>query len=141
MHKSFLKVFFGFLVSPAIPAFLIYIAGCLFGKYRDAVWTAMLILTMSYLAAFLIGIPIYLLLQKYKQKSFKAYIISGLLVGLIFSLIIFIFDVNEAYIYGAEHAHARAINSIGYVLLGTMSGAISGIAFWFIAIKDSLQAD
>ena len=140
MSKSILKILLGFLVSPAIPALLVYLISCIFDSHSGAAWSAKLILVMGYLAGLIIGVPTYLLLRKINKTSFLAYIVSGLLVGLIFSLIIVVLSVTDAYNYGFEHAVGVFRNTIGSSLMGMVSGAIAGGVFWFISVRGNAQA-
>jgi hypothetical protein len=121
-----------FAVAPlAIPVVLGWVAR-LDGASRDE--SALIVtisLIVSYLATFLIGLPLYLLLRAYRLTSFwLAPVVGGIVGGIlnitVVSKMIFNFDFNIATLPGS-------------FLIGALEGASVGTILWLIARPDRVS--
>jgi hypothetical protein len=83
-----------FLVAPAIPAALLYLYNVWQGYGNAAVVGPYILTLLGYVAALIIGVPVYLLLQRKEIRSLPAYVLVGALIGPVFYLL---FVVLTAY--------------------------------------------
>lgn len=126
----------GFLISPAIPALLSYFLGMLSSsKQWEVLWMTNIVLIPGYIAALLFGIPTYLVLKKKGKKDLLHYSLAGAFIGFLTYALFFWPTVVYNLSFGTEHAIGVFRNTAGYSIVGTVSGLIAGIVFWFIAIR------
>lgn len=117
----------GFLVAPAVPGALTYFH-LLWSGYDDSsiIWP-LVITFLGYVAAFVIGAPVYLLLQRRGIRSAVAYILIGALIGPAFYVA---FEMLTAYpgqfIHRLQHMHGAMLAAAGY-------SSIATAAFWLIS--------
>jgi len=121
------RAFIAFVVAPAIPGALLYIYGLLKG-YADAAVVGPFILTfLGYIAELIIGVPMYLLLERKGIRSLAAYVLIGALIGPIFYLV---FEILTAYpgqlIFRLQHALGASLVAAGY-------SSVAAATFWLIA--------
>jgi len=114
----------GFFIAPVVPAVLLYLYGLAKGYGTAALVGPLLLLPAAYLAAFVIGIPIYRCLDRKGVRRFPAYLFIGVLIGAGFELII---NLPEIYFY-------RSL-PFGEVCVATIYAGISAAVFWGLAVR------
>jgi hypothetical protein len=117
------KVRAGFLIAPAGPGVLLY-AYCLVKGYGTAaIFGPILITPVAYIATFVIGVPMYRLLDRKRVHSCLAYALTGGFIGLVGSLLL--------------NTPIHSFRSVppGDLLVGGICGAISATIFWGIAVR------
>jgi hypothetical protein len=116
-----------FLVAPAVPGTLLYIYQRSKG-YGDAAIPGPVILTLlGYVAAIVIGIPVYSVMQRKGICSLRAYILVGAVIGPLFSLM---FEILTTY---PGTVMARLENGGLAMLVTALYSAVAAGAFWLIA--------
>jgi len=97
--------------------------------FGDAAVVGPLILApLGYVAALVIGIPAYLIMQRKSIRSFSAYLTFGALIGLIFYVL---FTAISSYPGQFIEILAR---SLGPILMASGYAAMASALFWVIAI-------
>jgi hypothetical protein len=122
MAKS-MKVIAGFLIAPVGPGALLYVYGLAKGYGTAAIVGPLLITPVAYLAALIIGIPVYRLLDRKRVRRCLAYTLGGGLVGLVGGLLL-----------NTPIVSFRSLPP-GDLLVGAICGAISATIFWGIAVR------
>jgi hypothetical protein len=120
-----MKVLAGFLIAPAGPGALLYAYGLAKGYGTGAIVGPMLLTPVAYLAALVIGIPVYRLLDRKRVQRCSAYTLGGGLIGLVGSLLL------------NTPIHSFGSLPPGDLLVGTICGAISATVFWGIAVRET----
>lgn len=138
-YKKELK---GFLIAPLIPSAVFALAATGVGlfsgysiggyslKYAFAglIWF-LYALPVAYIATFIIGIPGYIFYQKNSLHSLRAYLVGGLVLGLIAPfLLLVIFELKVIFEMG-----------IWLFLPSTIFGLITSYTFWWIVIRSDDQ--
>lgn len=118
----------GFLVAPAVPGVLTYIYN-LWRGYDDAsiVWPYIITL-LGYVAALVIGVPLYLVLERKGIRSLGAYILIGAIIGAVFYVV---FEMLTAY--PGQHIY-RLQQMPPAMLLAAAYSSLATAAYWLIAI-------
>lgn len=114
----------GFFIAPLVPAALLYLYGLMKGYGTGAVVGPALLLPIAYVAALVVGIPIYRLLDRKELRRFSTYLCSGSLIGAGFDLFF-----NLPAIYSGEPV------PFGEICVATIYAAISAAVFWGIAVR------
>jgi hypothetical protein len=122
MAKS-MKVIAGFLIAPVGPGALLYVYGLAKGYGAAAIVGPLLITPVAYLAALIIGIPVYRLLDRKRVRRCLAYTLGGGLVGLVGGLLLNTPIVSFRSLPPSD------------LLVGAICGAISATIFWGIAVR------
>lgn len=136
MNKHAARTIAGFLISPAVPALMMYLLALISSsKHWEVLWLTNIVLIPGYIAALLFGIPAYLILKKKGKKELLHFSAAGAFVGFMTYALFFWPAVIEGIFYGKAHAVGVLRNTAGYSIVGTVSGLIAGIVFWFIAIR------
>jgi len=94
------RVWIGFLVAPAVPALLLYLLSTgnfSYGVRKNVVEILVIIAIIGYLAALIIGFPIYSLLKRKGIDSFPAYLVAGALIGFVFYVLCFSMMIGEIW--------------------------------------------
>jgi hypothetical protein len=137
------RVIVGYLVAPAVsPAILYFIAR----KLQDPhpMWGASVIACVAYFAAIALGGPCYLVMRAKRISKLAPYAIAGALIGvacsLIFSLLIVASHLAAGWstlLAGVGGIIANFVRITGYA---AVSGALSAIVFWIVAVRNSEAA-
>lgn len=138
MNSSRLRVVLGFLVSPGVPALGLYLINLCLVSREEALLAGVILATLGYAAAVVIGLPAYLIMRKRSPVSLGSYVMVGSLIGLLFYLLFFGVWGLGGYQSAPEHAIALLRNSgvAGLTAIGYASVA-SG-TFWLIAIRKKI---
>jgi hypothetical protein len=123
------RTLFGFFVAPAIPGVLLLIFNIFMGYGDGAIVGPILLAPLAYIAAAVIGIPVYLLLERKGIRSLRAYIAFGALIGPTFFLL---YTILTAYPGTIPAVLERAY---GAVLMATGYATAAAASFWAIAIR------
>jgi hypothetical protein len=123
------KAFIGFLVAPAIPGALLYILNLLSGVGDAAIFWPFILTSLGYIAALVVGVPVYLFLQRKGIHSLPAYVFAGSLIGLGFCLI---FTLLTAY---PGQIMFRLRHALGFMLTAMVYASVAAAVFWTIAVR------
>ena len=134
MSASKFSVTFGFLISPAAPALMIYVWQIVASKKTEAEWGATVFLIMGYIATLVFGIPTYLLFRYRGIASLRAYLSTGFVMGVLAGVLVFLPDVIKNW--SSNHQHAVSILINGLPLMGGIAGLSASGIFWLIAVRD-----
>jgi hypothetical protein len=131
MDQRPLRAILGFFISPAVPALLLYLwqMSHLFTGYPLLAYDPILkiidvvLLLTGYLTAGFIGIPAYIVMQRWQVRNILIYLAVSGVIGLAPGMLL-------SVIWGLSNS--EALSSIG-----GLYGLIAGGIFWLIAIKGS----
>ncbi len=116
-----------FVLSPLVAAMsgdiVLSIVATITGGYSEFGWLSALIAFVAYPVVLIFGIPVFMLLQRKKWLSTKAFILSGLFLSFI-GLVIVI--TAEKHLFVGENATG---NLGGVLLLAVVSGVVGGWTF------------
>lgn len=131
-----LRLALGFLVAPLSVAVLL--PG--YAHVTDATVTAGFVtfaVTVGYLAAMLLGLPLHLLLLgRGRDRGAGAYAVAGAAVGLAaYALIIAFLSIHHIVELALAEVLYVFYLSRPFALVGLACGAVSGIVFWLIAVR------
>lgn len=132
MNRS-LRLAFGFLVAPGVPALALYLVSQATLASQEAyVWPVILVIC-AYLAAAFVGIPMHMVLSRRGTSSLKMYVLAGAFVGLAFYILFFggwaLLD------WSPEHTPLLVKNSFRSGVVSIVYAAVSSGLFWLIAIR------
>jgi hypothetical protein len=114
-----MRALIGFIVAPGLPALLLYVFVVATRSYRWVEVFPIVLGLVSYAAAFGLGLPAYLILHYLGRRSFAAYLLAGLVVGLL--------------TYGMMH-FGWPLRSAPLALFCVIYGALLSALFWLIAV-------
>lgn len=124
----------GLLFAPAVPGLLFLALGLARGGERLA-WTfALLTAVMSYLAAVVLGIPLHVLLRRFRFASLPIYLGAGAVLGLLGYVCFFLPQLFAAQTMSLDFVIEVAKASRGFAVHGVLCGAIAAFVFWLIAL-------
>jgi hypothetical protein len=130
----------GFLLAPALPGMLLSSYNLLGGADRLA-WTfATITVVLSYLAALLVGVPCHALLQHFHVKSLFGYLAAGAALGLLGYALVFTPQLMAAEPMTVDFFVEMVKGSGGFVMHAVVSGAVSALVFWLIAVRRNRRA-
>ncbi|PHV09707.1 hypothetical protein [Chitinimonas sp. BJB300] len=135
MTAAKLRVVIGFFVSPGVPALFLYLIGLIFYSSWEAAWGPNILAICGYLAAFIIGVPMYFILKRKNISSLKAYLILGALVGFIFYVVFFGLWVLLSWQKFPEHALLILKGSVRSGIIAVVYATVASAIFWLISIK------
>lgn len=131
-----LRTVFAFLIAPAVPAVIIYLVSLITaGKHWEGVWSASLLLTFGYIAAVFLGIPVYLILRNKGLTQLSVYAITGVCLGLVMYLVIFVPNAITQSKLGGDAWLLMLRNSLGPAIVAGVSGLVAAVVFWLVAIR------
>lgn len=137
----------GFLVAPLIPA-LVMLALSAPDIFNARALSAIgFLVAVSYGTAILLGIPAYLLMERYDYKGLQNYLVAGAGIGIAPWLGFFIFSVSVLFneVFPAPHNAMALYAMTGSILVAFLmipcmiAGAASAAAFWIIVRPDQRQ--
>ena len=140
MTRNASRVLVGFLVSPAVPALLLYVGESMFLAQRDVQQGATVIALFGYFAAVVLGVPAYFLLRFKNITGLSSYLLLGALIGLAAYTVYFVPGMVLNWKLRPENALLMLRNSLGFAALALGSGCIASLVFWRISIRSSKVA-
>jgi hypothetical protein len=136
-HQKWPRVAAGFAIAPAVPGLLLYLLQASVLE-SGAYLLPVLMLMYAYPLTLVVGVPAYLLLRRKSSKGVGASVCIGAAIGFLGYLV----DVGltiSAPVYADELLRgAYLANSVGLGVAGISWGAMSGLVFWFIALRGSM---
>lgn len=134
MVASKMRVFFGFLIAPGVPALVLYVLNLYFVPRHDAEFGGVILGMLGYAATLIVGIPTFLLARRSRAMGLLGYSTFGALVGLI-SYVLIVCVLLSSYQSPSAHAVGLLRNSAMSAILAVGYAATSSALFWFIAIR------
>jgi len=125
----------GFLVAPSVPGGLQYLFGLLKGYGDAAIVGPLLLAPFAYAAALIIGVPVYLLLQRKRVHGMSAYLAIGAAIGATVVVLIFGTEALFSWTSAREHAVGVIRNSVAYMVVGVIYATVASTVFWLIAVR------
>lgn len=120
----------GFLVAPAFPGALLYLYNYFWKGYGDVAVVGPFILVLyGYAAALVLGVPLYLVLQRKGIRSLLVYSLLGALSGPVF------FVISEALTAYPGTFAARLQHTYGAALVAAAYASLAAMTFWTIVIR------
>lgn len=127
--KQSRRAFLGFLIAPVVPTVFLYLFGVWTGEGNAAVVLPFFATVFGYVGAVLIGIPMYLLMQRRGLRSFRSYLLLGSLIGPIFYL------VTMGLLASPGHQMQPLIALALPILVLAVYTSITAGVFWLIVFK------
>jgi hypothetical protein len=137
MNSTAMRALIGFLVAPAVPALALYFVN-VNGEAAPLIF--FVLAPFAYAAALVLGLPVYLVLQRRGTRSLRAYLILGAAIGLVFAVLFFGIQALLSWTSAREHAVAVLKNSGRSVVLALVCAVVASAVFWLIAVRRSPQA-
>ena len=132
-----LRAICGFLVAPLLPSVAVYLIAAGLGDPHP-LWGAVLFGYLGYGAAFCLGAPAYFFLHG-RGSSCASYAWAGAAIGaaigVAFSLVVFLSHLASGWTAVTAGASDIVANSVRVTGVGALSGAMSSVVFWLIAVK------
>src|SRR4051794_22227705 len=122
-----MRVLIGFLVAPGVPALVLYLVNM---NRENAPLLPLLLTPPAYVAALVLGIPVYLVLRRKGIRSLPAYLILGSLVGIVFYALYFGAETLLSPLSAPQLESALRQGAIAAVY-----AAVASVVFWLIAIR------
>jgi hypothetical protein len=128
------RAWVGFLVAPGVPAILLYLWGLHKGYGDAAVAGPGLLVPFGYVGALVIGLPIYLVLQRRGNHGLGAYLALGALIGVV---VVAVMSTAEALLSwnALQCAKAQFGVSVRFTVIAAIYAMISSAVFWLIAVR------
>jgi hypothetical protein len=121
----------GFLVAPAMPGFLLMLISLWRGAVVEGIWLLSIVLPISYLFSFVIGLPVHLLLTWSRLTSVFSYVLAGGLASLVPSVIFFAWPwIDRVPLLEIISAAQTSVTTLA------VSGCIVAATFWVIVRPD-----
>jgi hypothetical protein len=119
------------LLAPGVPGVLVFSIAVAEGSFWEGIWSAKLVLIISYGAAAVIGTPIHLMLRHYHKTSFTAYLVAGVASSAAPIIALIVIPMLAS---GTEQPASSL-----YPIAGAMiaASALVAAAFWMIARPDA----
>jgi hypothetical protein len=128
------RAWVGFLVAPGVPAILLYLWGLHKGYGDAAVAGPGLLVPFGYVGALVIGLPIYLVLQRRGNHGLGAYLALGALIGVV---VVAVMSTAEGLLSwnALQYAKAQFGVSVRFTVIAAIYAMISSAVFWLIAVR------
>jgi hypothetical protein len=130
-----LRALLGFLIAPAVPALIVYVAEALRLTSSDAMKAAMAVGLFGYLSALVLGVPAFFFLRWASRTSSLAYLTTGALIGLVCYAVLFLPGAIQNWQGNPEGAALMIRNTAGFALLAVVAGSAAAVVFWAIAAR------
>lgn len=121
----------GFLLAPGLPAFVLYILNFLLFHEYEAKMLGVILAIISYSAAFFVGIPTYLFLNRRKLESYLAYCAAGAFIGSISYSFFFLLASYGSFI---DRINYLVSNIFGSGMLAIIYSISATTVFWLIVV-------
>lgn len=136
MSTAALRALIGFLVAPGVPALVVYVISAISSTRGEAARSSAIFAGAGYLAAVLIGFPVYFFLQRKGITGLVPYLALGALIGLIcialgFAAYALLIDWKSEY----EQAFTLLKTAASIAVPAMVSGTVACAIFWLIAIR------
>lgn len=136
MSTTALRALIGFSVAPGVPALIVYIISAMSGSRGEATWSFEIFAAAGYLAALVIGVPVYFLLQRKGVTNLAPYLALGALIGLMCVVLGFLpYVLLGGWQTNHEQAFVLLKTAAGIAVPAILSGAIASAIFWLIAVR------
>lgn len=134
--NSTARALIGFLVAPGVPALVVYIISTMTSTRGEAAWSSAIFAAAGYLAALVMGVPMYFVLQRKGVTGSVPYLALGALIGLICVVLAFVphlllVDWKTNY----EQAFTLLKTATSIAVPAMFSGTVGCAVFWLIAIR------
>ncbi len=125
-----MRTIVGFLVAPAVPILLIFLVQIFSIGYSEALTLLLRLTPIGYAIAIIFGIPIHIALKHKKIFTMRAYIFSGVILGLIPYSILFV----PTYFLRVNTGYTLLLlkNTVGFGVFGLGCGVVASFVFWFL---------
>lgn len=120
-----------FFITPLLAPALMFLVSI--GKPAEGVWVALFAMPFTIGTAVFPGIPLYFLSRKFGWTSKWAYMLIGVLCGLLASLLLFTSTAIRAL---TTHESDPWTSMVAFSLIFCFLGSFSGLMFWLIARPD-----
>lgn len=121
-----------FILAPAMPSLLILGLGFVY-PWRDAIWMAQLIGAISYFAAAILGIPIYILFALFRIRSLPIFLLAGALIGVATYTYLMPGGISRIF------SNSEFNNPDALVPISAVFGLIASLSFWGIYTHGNRQ--
>ncbi|GKS90700.1 hypothetical protein [Acidovorax sp. SUPP2539] len=132
METGLLRLLFGFLIAPAVPAVLMFAVQAFVIGYSDAAMGVIIFLIIGYASAVILGIPAYLFLRNRGLVGLEYYLLLGAVIGVAYYVVVFIPTYLKA---DSKYVLELISNTVGFGVIGLAGGLIASLVFWFIVIR------
>jgi hypothetical protein len=122
-----MRVLIGFLLAPGVPALVLYLVKV---DSSNAPLVPLLLTPLAYVAALVLGIPVYLVLRRRRIRTLLAYVILGALIGVVFYALYF---GIESFLSPLSVPKLDAAVRRGAI--AAIYSAAASAVFWLIAIS------
>ena len=118
----------GFVIAPPFPAVLLYFYNFFWmGFGNEAVVGPFILGLLGYVAASLLGVPLYALLQRKGVRSLRVYGLLGALIGPVFFILFEALTAYEGTVFVTlQHSYRAGFTAAAY-------STLAALAFWAIA--------
>lgn len=130
-----LRTLYAFLLAPVIPGTIFATWSALTGDADGGWWVFMVMALIAYPMTALIGTPVYLALGMLKWNALQHYLLAGLILSSIPSLLPI---VIPSFYTAKDYPEIEPITSGDITLMAMMAASCMACAsaFWFIARPD-----
>jgi hypothetical protein len=118
-----------------VPALVLYLIGLLFVSDWEAAWGPKILAVLGYLAALIIGVPVYFLSQRKGINSLMAYVVLGASIGLACYALFFGLWALLSWKAYPEHTVLLLKNSVVSGVIAVVYATVASAVFWLIAIR------
>ena len=134
MDTSKMRIFFGFVIAPGVPALAFYVINLYLVPPHDAEFGGVILGMLGYAAALIVGVPTFLMVKRWRPLGLLGYSILGAVVGLIsYALIVGV--LLSSYQSPSVHVLGLLRNSAMSALLAAGYASTASALFWLIAIR------
>jgi len=103
---------------------------------REGPLLVIILAPLGYLAALLLGVPAYYVMQRRGISSLRGYLLLGALIGLIFDLLFFGIQASLSLSSYPEHALALLRNGLGAAPVAVVYALVACTVFWLVAVRN-----
>lgn len=118
----------GFLIAPSVPSILLTLVGFMLVGPHTTLFIGLVSLPFVYIKSVVFGVPVHLLLVRFKRYGLIDYALGGAVASLVSSCI-----------DGVQIEIGNPQTWLLWTSLVAFAGGLVGIAFWLIARPDRSQ--
>lgn len=134
MKISKIRTLLGFLIAPGTPALANYLISLQIVSYQEARMKSIILCVFGYMAATIVGIPIYIYFNVKRIVSLKAYAFAGAFIGFSSYILVFVVWGLLSYRLYPEHIALILRNSIMSGVTAVVYAMLASIIFWICAV-------